>query len=180
MNFYESLILAVALSMDALTVSFSYGSHWCGTKFLNALKFAFAFGFFQFIMPVLGWHFTGLIYSYIKLYSKIIVFLVFLFLGLKFLQEAFSKKIQDEISCISFLCLISLALATSIDAFGAGVSLKLLNSSLISSAGLIGITTFILSFLGFISACYLKKISSKLIEIIGAVLLIYLAFKSLF
>ncbi len=179
MNFIEILILSVALALDALIVSFSYGIIIKEQRIYNALKLAFAFGFFQFFMPVLGWNFTGLIYSYIKDYSKWIVFLVFLFLGIKFFKGAFEEKETANTSCISFTCLLCLAVATSIDAFGAGVSVKCLNTSILFPALLIGIITFILSLSGFFSACCLKNFPSKYVEITGALLLIYLAIKNI-
>ena len=74
--------------------------------------------------------------------------------------------------------MFSLAIATSIDAFGAGVSIKLLNISIILPSIIIGLVTFILSFVGFYVAVTLKSISEKNISIVGAILLFYLAVKS--
>ena len=75
--------------------------------------------------------------------------------------------------------MFSLAIATSIDAFGAGVSIKLLNISIILPSIIIGLVTFILSFVGFYVAVTLKSISEKNISIVGAILLFYLAVKSI-
>lgn len=179
MSIYEIIILAIALALDALIVSFSYGLIVNTKRIKNALILAGAFGFFQFLMPVLGWNFTGIIYSYLEKYSKWIVFLIFLVLGLKFLQEAFSKEEKQSISCVTFVCTLTLAIATSIDAFGAGVSIRLLNEQIVFPALIIGIITFILSFCGFFVACALSKFPHKYIEICGALLLFYLAIKSL-
>jgi len=180
MNIIEILILSAALALDASIVSFSYGMLFKQNRLYNALKLAFAFGIFQFIMPVLGWNFTGLVYKYIKDYSKWVVFAVFLFLGLKFLKEAFEEKEEISNCCISFCCLMCLAVATSIDAFGAGVSIKCLNTPVLIPSVIIGAVTFALSITGFFTADFLRKFPSKYINITGAVLLIYLAIKSLY
>lgn len=180
MSIFEIIILGFALALDALLVSFSYGLILNKNRFHNSLKLAFSFGFFQFFMPILGWWLTGYIYNYLKIYSKWIVFVVFLVLSLKFLKEAFSKEdnaIPNE--CISLTCLLCLAVATSIDALGAGVSIKFLNISIIFPSVVIGLITFVLSAIGFFMACIFKFIGKKYIEIIGAVLLMYLAIKAL-
>ena len=93
--------------------------------------------------------------------------------------EAFSKKEENKIQCIGFFCILSLAIATSIDALGAGVSLKLTETDLNFACVQIGFITFILSFLGFWITKLFEKMPSKPIEILGALLLIYLAIKAI-
>ena len=180
MNVIEILILSVAMAIDALVVSFAYGLVINAKRIQNALIMAFFFGIFQFLMPIFGWFFTGAIYSYLEKFSKWIVFCVFIFLSIKFLKDAFEKKEETcKISCIGIFCILGLALATSIDAFGAGVSIRLLNTDIIFPSCVIGIITFFLSFLGFVIAGFLNKIPAKYIEISGGFLLFYLAIKSL-
>ena len=175
----EIIILAVALALDSMLVSFSYGLVFSKKRLYNSLLLAVAFGFFQFLMPVIGGFFTGFLYSQLEIYSKWIVFVIFLILGCKFLKSAFEEKNEAKECCINFSCLIFLSIATSIDALGAGVSIKLLNINTLLPALLIGVITFVLSFFGFWIASCFRKIPSKLIEILGALLLIYLAFKAI-
>lgn len=176
----ESLILAFALAVDALTVSFSYGLILNGNRFINAFKFAFMFGFFQFFMPVLGWYFTDFVSGALEKYSKILVFTVFMFLALKIFKDAFEQEKEVKTECITFGCLLILATATSIDAFFAGISIKMMNLKVLYPALLIGCVTFILSFSGFIIANKMKHIPKKALNITGAILLSYLALKALF
>ena len=161
-----------------MAVSFSHGLLCVKNKRINAFLISLFTGFFQFLMPILGWKFTEFIYSYIEKYSKWIVFFVFLVLSIKFLKEAFSNSGKKQVACIFPACMFSLAIATSIDAFGAGVSIKLLNISIILPSIIIGLVTFILSFVGFYVAVTLKSISEQNISIVGAILLFYLAVKS--
>ncbi len=179
MTEYEIIILGFALSLDALIVSICYGLIICNSRLKNSLIFALSFGFFQFLMPVLGWHFTGFIYSLLEKYSKWIVFAIFAGLGCKFLMDVFSNEEKKDIKCISLFCILTLAIATSIDAFGAGVSLRFLNVPVIRPALEIGLITFILSFVGFWAFGLFKKLPAQTVYIIGAVLLFYLAVKSL-
>ena len=178
MNIYELLILSVALAIDAMLVSFSYGLVLCEKRLKNSVILASFFGFFQFLMPVMGALLTGFVYEYTYKFSKIIVFTIFMFLALKFLKEAFFEKDEKKTDCISILCVLTLAVATSIDALGAGISIALLDVNVIKASIIIGIITFILSFLGFHLGNLFCKIEKKYIETTGALLLIYLAVKS--
>ena len=179
MSLSEIIILAAVLAIDAMLVSFSYGLIISEKRNKNAFIMASSFAFFQFLMPLIGWVFTNSVYNYLKSYSKWIVFAVFMFLGLKFLFETFKKEEKVEIKCISFLCLISLAIATSIDALGAGVTIRLCNSSILLLAALTCIITFCLSLTGFYISSLMKNINSKLIGIIAALVFVYLAVKAL-
>ncbi len=179
MKFSELFILAFALALDVLIVSFSYGLIFNKKRFYNACRLAFTFCFFQFLMPISGWYFTEFIYIFIKNYSKWIVFIIFMLLGIKFFKEAFANKKETNICNISFICLMCLGIATSIDAFGAGISIKCLDTQILFPAVIIGIITFILSFAGFYLPCFFKKFPSEYFEISGALLLIYLAVKNL-
>ena len=179
MSNFEVLVLAIALAIDAMLVSFSYGLIIDEKKLLNAFLLAFAFGLFQFLMPVLGYYLTDIFYDNLAVYSKWIVFSIFIFLGLKFLKSAFEKKEEVKIICISFFCLLCLAIATSIDALGAGISIKLLNVKPYYPSCVIGIVTFILSISGFYIANVFKKLPSRPVEVFGALLLIYLALKAI-
>ena len=146
----EIIVLSIALALDAMLVSFSYGLIINQRRVYNSLLLASSFGFFQFLMPIFGFFLTGLFVSKLEIYSKWIVFVIFSILGIKFLKEAFEKKKDgSEIQCIGFFCILCLAVATSIDALGAGVSLKLTQTNLFLSVVQIGIITFVLSIFGF-------------------------------
>ena len=178
MSNIELLILAFALSVDACVVSFSYGLTTDKSKRVTAFALAFTTGVFQAIMPVLGYEFTNLIKVFILPYSKWIVFIIFAYLGFTIIKEAFNKE-NEEKAILTLRTLILIGIATSIDAFSAGITLSLTNTPLLLSAVTIGIVTFINSFLGFSSGFCLKKFNSKGMEILGGVLLIALAIKSL-
>ncbi len=179
MSEYEIIILSVALALDALVVSICYGLILHEARVRNSFLFSGMFGFFQFIMPLIGGVFTSFLYDVLEKYSKWIVFAIFLVLAIKFLKSAFEKKECEKITCINIWCLLSLAVATSVDAFGAGVSIKLLNIPILRPSLEIGIITFVLSFIGFWLSGMIKILSQRKVEITGAVMLIYLAIKSI-
>ena len=180
MSIYEIIVLSVALALDAMVVSFSYGLVLLEQRLKNSLKLSGAFGFFQFIMPVIGWFLADWVYKYIKDYAKYIVFAVFIFLAVKFIKEAFSKENAVNKECISLLCLFTLAVATSIDALGAGISIRLLNTNIWFPALLIGIITSALSIFGFWFAVIFRRVNTSILKIIAGLLFVYLAVKALY
>ena len=178
MTLIEILILSVAMAIDALIVSFSYGLIMDSKRLFNSLLLATSFGFFQFLMPILGWGLSTVVYDFLFMYSKFVVFIVFMMLGIKFLKDSFEKEEQAKISCLSIVCIVGLSFATSIDALAAGVSIKFKDMGILFPAVLIGIVTFLLSFFGFWSTKIFKKLPKKMVGCFGAFLLIYLAIKA--
>lgn len=179
MNLIDILILSFALSIDCLIVSFSQGLVFTKNRIKNSIRLAMTMGLFQGIMPWLSYMGADMVENYIKPYEKPIVFIIFTTLGIKFIIESFLNNKEEKINCIDFKCLILLGLATSIDALGAGITLNLTDTSILISSTLIGITSFIMSELGFWSGNILNKLPYKGLSILGGIILIFLAIKSI-
>ena len=178
MTHIEILLLALALSIDACVVSFTYGLTFNKNRLKNALLLAFFTGIFQGIMPAFAYKLTGFIKSFIEPYSQVIVFVIFMFLGIKFIKEAFETKKNPL--CIGVACLFLIGVATSIDAFSAGISLSLYGNRILKPAILITIITFINSLIGFWFGGKFKNMPSRSLEIMAGSVLIVLALKALF
>lgn len=179
MTLIDIIFLAVALGIDCLVVSFSQGIIFKNNRIKNSLNLALTMGLFQGLMPVIGYIGTNSLYNFLVPFSKWIVFAIFFVLGLKFILEAFKPK-EEEIQCIGFKCLMSLGIATSIDALVAGASIRLTHTSILLSAVIIGACSFFMSIIGFLSGNFIKNIPSKYLEVIGGFILILLAVKSMF
>lgn len=179
MNLIDITLLAIALGIDCLVVSFSQGLIFNCNRTKNSLNLALTMGIFQGFMPVIGYIGTNSLYKLLLPFSKWIVFAIFFTLGVRFIIESFQEK-EEEIQCIGFKCLMSLGLATSIDALVSGASIKLTHTNLAPAATLIGAASFIMSLIGFWSGNRVKHIPSKYLEIAGGIILILLAVKSLF
>lgn len=198
MSTIDILILAIALSIDACVVSFSNGLVFNQNKRANSLMLASAVGFFQFLMPLIGYFLAKSINRYVEPYDHWIVFGIFILLGVKFIKDSFKEEKERKIDCyFCFSYIFLIAIATSIDALGAGASLAFsggvsdtaftfLSSfsgewvKILFAAILIGTITFINSLLGFWSGYLFKKFPSRNLEISGGLILIGLAFKILF
>ena len=178
MSLVEIIVLAVALGIDCMVVSFSQGLIFTKNRLRNSVILALTMGFCQGIMPVFGYFGCETVSKYIAPYSKWLVFAIFMVLGVKFIYEAFQEK-EEKICCIDLKCLVGMGIATSIDALAAGVSLNLTHTSLLLSALIIGFMSFYMSLKGFWFAIFFKKIPSRFLEIAGGMVLIFLAIKSI-
>jgi putative Mn2+ efflux pump MntP len=139
-------------------------------------------GIFQGLMPVISYFMTNFVRVYIQPYSDLIVFLIFSYLGFKFIIEAYQKtgiEKQDNL-CIDIKCLFLIGIATSIDAFSAGITLSLYGNHILKPAFLIAIITFINSNVGFFAGGKLKHLPAKNLEIFAGILLLILAAKAIF
>jgi putative Mn2+ efflux pump MntP len=177
LNLIDLILLAIALGIDCLVVSFSQGLIFNTNRLKSSLQLALVMGVFQGGMPLIGYVGTDYMYKFVLPYSKWIVFGIFLVLGLKFILESFQTK-KEEIQCIGLKCLIGLGVATSIDALVSGSTLRLTETNLLVSGLIIGVVSFLMSMAGFWSGNYVKNIPSKYLEIVGGIILILLAVKT--
>lgn len=178
MSLIEILLLAVALGIDCLVVSFSQGLIFKSNRLKNSLVLALTMGLFQGLMPVIGYTGAGVISDYVSTFANWLVFIIFLILGLKFIFEAFQTR-EHTVCCIGLKCLISMGIATSIDALAAGISINFSGNKLFLPSIVIGLVSFVMSLCGFWSGNTFKRFPSKVLEISGGVILILLALKSI-
>ena len=179
MSLIDIILLAIALGIDCLAVSFSQGLIFTENRMKNSLRLALTMGLFQGLMPCIGFAGTDYVRDFAEPFGKWLVFAIFLVLGLKFITEAFQDK-KEEVCCIDFRCLMSLGVATSIDALGAGVNLHLTKTPMLYSALIIGIGSVLMSLSGFWLGNFFKKLPSKFLEITGGLILFVLGVKALF
>lgn len=179
MTYLEVFLLAVALSVDAFVVSFSYGLSFNQNRIKNAILLATFTGVFQGIMPCFGYFLTTFVKSGIAPYANPIIFTIFVFLGLKIIKESFDKDKKTP-CCIGLTCLLLIGIATSLDAFSAGISLLLCGNLILKPALLITGITFINSLIGFNLGGKLKYLPTQWLEILAGLILISLGIKALF
>ena len=175
------ILLSVSLAMDAFAVSISAGISMQKTAWKEAVRIAFAFGIFQALMPAIGFYGASSFYSYICTVDHWIAFFLLAFIGGKMIYEAIKKGEKCDVfpERISNWQLLLLAIATSIDALAAGVSLSMLCSAIIIPVLMIGSITFIFSFCGVTFGTKLGCKFGTRMEIIGGMVLILIGLKVL-
>lgn len=143
------LLIAIGLAMDAFAVSVTSGITIKNLRINHALRIAIPFGLFQAIMPVVGW-WVGLgMKDLISGVDHWIAFGLLGFIGGKMIYESTRiEEIERVGNPLDTYVLLILSIATSIDALAVGLSLSFLNVSIATPVIIIGVVTFLLSFLG--------------------------------
>ena len=141
---------AFALAMDAFAVAVAAGVSSKQISFRQTFRLAWHFGFFQFMMPVIGWIAGLSIRSIIEQYDHWVAFLLLLFVGGNMIREAFQHKtieVQRNDSTKG-MTLVMLSVATSIDALAVGLSFSMLKITIWFPAAVIGIIAALCTGLG--------------------------------
>jgi putative Mn2+ efflux pump MntP len=139
------------------------------------------FGFFQALMPFLGYYGGTLFASRIQHIDHWVVFALLSFIGGKMIKDSFSKDNDEAINdnSLGFIKMLILAVATSIDALAVGITFSFFQINILSVITIIGLTTFCISVAGVkIGHLFGTKFKSKA-EFIGGAVLVALGLKVL-
>jgi putative Mn2+ efflux pump MntP len=180
MGFLEIMIIAIGLSMDAFAVSITLGLSVTKPKIQEWLIPGIFFGFFQALMPFIG-YVVGMYFA--DIISNLDHWVAFVLLGCiggKMIKESFSKD-DEKINKNVFHCIpmLLLAIATSIDALAAGIPFALFKINIFKAVAITGITTFCISIAGVkIGNRFGIRFKSKA-ELSGGIILVLLGLKIL-
>ena len=176
------ILLAVALSMDAFAASLSQGAASRPSATLaGALRIGVAFGSAQAFMPLLGWALGLAFASLIRNIDHWIAFALLAAIGGHMVHASLAAGANDDVSIplITGWGLAGVALATSIDAAAAGVTIAFLQQPVLVTCAIIGIVTFLLSSAGVLLGGALGSVVGKRAELLGGLVLIGLGCKIL-
>lgn len=145
------LAMAVGLAMDAFAVSIALGVAFRRREHWGAFKIAFSFGLFQAGMPVLGWLAGFGLRRFIEAFDHWVAFGLLAFLGGRMIFEAIDRhRNGEELEIPGTARLLSLSIATSIDALAVGFTISLLQAAIFVPALVIGGVTFAISYAGIV------------------------------
>lgn len=151
MGWLTVLGIAVALAMDAFAVSVAAGISVKQVTSRHVFRVAWHFGLFQFLMPVLGWFAGRAVADHIKAFDHWVAFVLLTLIGGKMLLDALRNRSEESGETrdpTRGLVLVTLAVATSIDALAVGISLAMLGVSIWVPSAVIGLVAGILSMIG--------------------------------
>lgn len=186
MSAVELIILAVGLSMDAFAVAICKGLSMKKVSFKEMAIVGLWFGGFQALMPLIGYFLGEAFEKYIERIDHWVAFVLLVLIGALMIKESFEKEEKKEeekenpSSPLAFKTMLTMAIATSIDALAVGISFGILPDVNITVAvSSIGIITFILSAVGVkIGNVFGAKYKSKA-EFAGGLILVLLGIKIL-
>ena len=180
MSLLTILALALGLALDAFSVGIAVGIRLPKLSFRPIFRLSWHFGLFQFLMPILGWLAGVTIQSWVAAFDHWIAFGLLTAVGGKMIYESFKiKKAEKQFDPTSLITLLALAVATSIDALAVGITLSLIAKSIIVAVIIIGVVTFVLSYLGVAIGKRFGHFFESKIEVFGGAILIAIAVKIL-
>jgi putative Mn2+ efflux pump MntP len=202
MDFWELLIIAVALAMDAFAVSICKGLATKQSYLKTGLVCGVWFGAFQALMPFLGWLLGSAVAQYVEQIKGYVVFILLGFLGVKMIMEAVKEAKEGSTSCgcsdtktsetlapapheqgndssLAPFVMFTMAIATSIDALATGLTFAATGANIWIAISLIGIVTFACCFVGSIVGAKIGSKCQTQAEIAGGIILIAIGVKFL-
>ncbi|WP_120077206.1 manganese efflux pump MntP family protein [Aurantiacibacter odishensis] len=176
------LILALALAMDAFAVALVRGAAGPHSGW-RALETGLAFGVAQGVMPLVGWGLGALFAGWLEAVDHWVAFVLLSFLGYRMIREGLDPDDAEDAAEISgrshFAALLVAAVATSIDAAAAGLTLDLFGPPVLLSCLVIGLVTLALCAPAYWFAARIGPALGKKAEIVGGAVLIGLGVKIL-
>ena len=179
------LLIGVSLSMDALAISIANGVTLKPFRLRDAMWMGLYFGFFQFLMPVIGWALGLTVRGFIESWDHWIAFALLAWIGGNMIRGGGDDS-EDGESCsvdpTKGRKLLILAVATSIDALAVGLSFSLLNINVWGPSTLIGVVCAVITALGLLAGKGLAHadIFGRRAELVGGCVLIGIGLKILY
>jgi putative Mn2+ efflux pump MntP len=177
MDLITIILIAVGLAMDAFAVSIANGMTATIQKRKNALVMASSFSVFQMLMPIAGWLAGLAMAELIMGVDHWVAFILLTIIGAKMIYESAKKENSKQDSSLRIHTLLTLSVATSIDALMVGLSFAFLETALAIPIVTIGIVTFALSFTGYLFGNVLGKIFKSKIKAVGGIILLLIGIK---
>jgi putative Mn2+ efflux pump MntP len=165
-----SLLIGIGLAMDCFAVSLSAGAAYPADHLRIALAYALSFGAFQAGMCLFGWVLGVGFASFIAAYDHWIAFFLLL------LEEGPPEAGRQALAALTVL---SLAVATSIDALAVGISFAVLAIPPYLPAAIIGLVALCFSIVGVAFGKQLARIVGSRVDILGGVILILIGLRVL-
>lgn len=175
MHFFIAISTAIALSLDAFSLSLIYGSIISRNKII---PLSVIVGIFHFFMPILGFSLGHLLFTKFIPSTNLISFMIFMVLGIEML---FSKNNDENVLNMSKVYnLLLFAFTVSIDSFSIGVALALNNQKILIDIITFSLTSFLFTLVGLFLGQKIGTLLGKYTNKIGGLILIMLSLYYLF
>ena len=181
MDFPSLLVIAVSLSADCFAVALSSGIARQKLSFARLSRLPVIFGVFQAFMCVMGWLAGRTIVDFISDYDHWLAFGLLLLIGGRMVWHSLHEHEADEAgkNLSSWLVLLVLALATSIDSLAVGLSFAFLDVDITLAAVTIGLTALVITLVGVLVGKRVGALFGERAETLGGVILIVIGLRIL-
>jgi manganese efflux pump family protein len=172
--------LSVGLAMDAFAVAVATGMTLDSVTPRHVFRLGFHFGLFQFMMPIIGWLAGEELSARVGDYDHWLAFALLAGVGGKMLWEAHCEKDADTGNDPTRgLRLLTLSVATSLDALAVGMSMALVGVSVWIPSVVIGIVTATLTATGIVFGGRIGSRWGRWADLAGGIVLIVIGIKVL-
>ncbi len=182
-DFLSIFLIAIGLSADCFAVALSGGISQKNHSWLRRLRVSVSFGLFQAGMPVLGWLAGRTVVEFIADYDHWVAFVLLAIVSGRMLWGAFrpehDQDKEKEIDITRGFMLLTLSIATSIDALAVGLSFSFLQVNIGVASLTIGVVAFLVTMIGFVVGKRVSKVIGKRAEALGGIILLAIAFRIL-
>lgn len=179
MNIIEVVLIGIGLAMDAFAVSVCKGLSLKKIKIITNIKISMYFAFFQAIMPIIGYYLGNVFEEVIINIDHWVAFILLSLIGINMIKESISIESENINDKIDIKTMTILALATSIDALAIGITFSFLRTNIYQNILIIGIITFIITFLGVKIGYIFGNKYEKKAQLFGGLILIIIGLKIL-
>ena len=170
MNIILVFLIAISLSMDAFSLSLAYGTISLSKNDIKLLSVIV--GAYHFFMPILGMLIGNFILNVLKINDNLLVFVIFLFIGISMIIESFKKG--EKVKKLKITEMILFGLAVSIDSFSIGIGLNAISNNFLICSIIFSITSFVFTYIGLVLGNKLNQLIGKVATFIGGITLIIL------
>ncbi|MFZ0005118.1 manganese efflux pump MntP family protein [Methanoregula sp.] len=178
MDLITFVFIGIGLSMDCFAIALMIGATTKVRLLTAAVAIGLCFGIFQGGITLLGWVAGISLANIVTVYGTVIAFVILSLIGVKMIIEGVKRK-EECIELIQPVSVICLSIATSIDAFPAGMSFGILKSPVFLPALIIGIVAFTCSFIGVMAGKRFERILGNKSDIVGGIILILMGIRIL-
>lgn len=166
--------IALGLSADCFAVALSGSIALGNVRLVQVLRTSSSFGLFQALMPLLGWLAGTTIVDVIAAYDHWVALLLLVAVGGRMIWESLHPD-DDSIGGTDItrgFALLSLSVATSIDALAIGLSFAFLKTGILLPALVIGTVAFAITSMGFFLGKKVGELAGRRAQAVGGIILI--------
>ncbi|MGB3288610.1 MAG: manganese efflux pump MntP [Burkholderiaceae bacterium] len=173
MNFFSTMILALAMSTDAFAAAVGKGTALRNPRISEALRTGVIFGVIEAITPLIGWALGSIAAEFVADWDHWIAFGLLLVLGAWMIRSGLRADEPEAAPAIrhSFWLLAATGFAISVDAMAVGVSLAFVDNNILVTAVAIGLATLLMVTLGVMVGRLIGKVAGKWAEVLGGLAL---------
>lgn len=144
------ILIALSMSVDAFAAALVKGAGLRNAKWGEALRTGAIFGLVETATPLIGWAAGLAASSFVEAVDHWIAFGLLGIVGGKMIYESLKgdHATRERPHRHSLLVLVVTAIGTSLDALAVGISFAFLDVNILAAAGMIGLSTFIMTTIG--------------------------------